>query len=346
MSRRSQWKQKYDVLKDYVAANSEIHIDMSEVSIPEHLRDGFYEHFDDVRNAVVEAHYGSLSLGMDALRENYVHTEKKIAERLGLERIELPVDLSSFLHNPREGLVRRLFNPLFDVVQEKITVDDFERMAYSDLTSTATELFRLGYESWAALALIHSLEPDAAFGVELNEDDEPFVVELKEIAFGRQFHHTAKRIPEFVLRSKKLGRHIAVKMPLASEVDTYYFPYKRPTKSKKRTGDTSFVLDSRVMFLSIVSDLKNIPVFADFYACTVESPDLMVEFLTEQDLANSDAALRVQKRVDIMKPRLGGRIVVMNPEFDTDTVKPMANIDIFPVGLDPSKIHSMINKLA
>ena len=96
----------------------------------------------------------------------------------------------------------------------------------------------------------------------------------------------------------------------------------------------------------MVPDLKRIPVFADFYACTVESPDLTVEFLTEQDLAHPDAALQVQKRVDIMKPRLGGSIVVMNPEPESGIAKSMENIDIFPVGLDPLKLHRVINKLA
>jgi hypothetical protein len=345
MSIRPQWKQKYDVLKDYVTTNPEIHIDTSEVSIPEHLRDEFYKHFDDVRNAVVEAHYGSSPLEVDALRRNYIQSEKELGGLLGLERIELPIDLSSFLHNPKEGLARGLFNRLFEMVQGKITADDFERMAYGDLTAITAELFRLGYEPWAALALIRLLDPDGAFGVELDEDYEPFVVELKEIAFGRQFHHSAKRIPEFILHSRKLDRHIAVKMPLVREVDTYYFPYKRPTRSKKRTGDTSYVLDSRVMFLSVVPDLKKIPVFADFHACTIESPDLMVEFLTEQDLANPDAVVQVQKRVGIMNPRLGGNIVVMNPESESDIVKPRGNIDIFAVGFDLLKLQLVINKL-
>ena len=244
MSIQPQWKQKYDVLKNYIKTNPEIHIDMSEVSIPEHLRDKFYILFDDVRNAVIEAHYDSLPLELDTLCGNYIQSEKSLTELLGLERFEVPKDLSSFLHNPKEGLARVLYNRLFEVVQGKITTDDFDRIANSELTPTSEELFRLGYESWAALTLIRLLEPDRAFGVELDEDYEPFVVELEEIAFGRQFHHPAKRIPEFILHSKKLDRHVAVKMPLAREMDNYTI------KSKKHTGDTSYVLDSRVMFLS------------------------------------------------------------------------------------------------
>ena len=66
MNIRPQWKQKYNLLKDYVEANPEIHIDVSEISIPEHLRDEFYKHFDDVRNAVVLRRYDSLPFGVDA----------------------------------------------------------------------------------------------------------------------------------------------------------------------------------------------------------------------------------------------------------------------------------------
>lgn len=347
MTNQPKWKQKYDILKDYIAANPEIHIDVSEISIPEHLRDKFYKHFNDVRNAIVEACYGSLSIEMDALSRNYIQSERELIELLGLERIDLPVDLSSFLHNPKEGLVRALYNRLFEMVQGKITLDDFEQMANADLTATAWELFRLGYEHWAALAIILLLEPDGAFGVELDEDYEPFAIDLKEIAFGRQFPNPAKRIPEFILHSKKMDRHIAVKMPLAKEVDSYYILYEPPIRSKKQnTGDTSYVLDSRVMFLSIVPDLKKIPVFADIHARTINSPDLTVEFLTAQDLANLDAIVHVQKRVEIMKPGLGGNIVVMNSIPESDIVKPTGNIDTFSIGLDPLKLQPVIDKLA
>lgn len=341
-----QWKQKYDVLKEYVTENPDIYIDMNEISIPEHLRDEFYKRFDDIRHTIVESCYGFLPPEVDTLGRNYIQSEKELMEILGLERIELPVDLSSFLHNPRESLTRGLFHRLFEMVQGKITADDFERMTESDLTATAEGLFQLGYESWAALTLIRLLEPDEAFDVELDEEYETVVAELKEIAFGRQFHHQTKRIPEFILRSKKTGSYISVKMPLAREVDSYYIPYEIPKKMfRDRTGDTSHVLDSRVMLLSMIQDLKKIPVYVDMGNRSIKEPDLMVEFLTEQNLTDPDVIYGVQRRVEIMKPRLGGSIVVVNPGSDTNIVKPIENIDTFPVGLDPVKFQPVIDKL-
>ncbi len=339
------WNQKYQVLKDYIKSNPGIYIDMNEVSIPENLRDGFYKRFDDVRNAFVNERFGNLPVEMDTICRNYILAEKELTRILGIKDVELPVDLSSFLHNPKESLGRGIFRRLFEMVQGRIPEDDFERMADNDLVSGAWEMFRLGYESWMALSLILMLEPDEAFGVELDEDFEPFVVKLKEIAFGRQFHHPAKRIPEFILHSKKLDTHIAVKMPLAREVGAYYIPFEPPKKTSDRTGDTSFVLDYRMIFLSVVNDLKKIPVFADIHARTIKGPDMMIEFLMEQDLADSETVSQVQKRVEIMKPVKGCTAVIMNPEPESDDVKTVGNFNTFAVGLDPSKLQQIIDKL-
>ncbi|MFC1839540.1 hypothetical protein ACFL1N_08165 [Thermodesulfobacteriota bacterium] len=347
MSIQPQWKQKYDGLKDYVAANPEIHIDSNELSIPEHLRAGFYERFDDIRNSFVDTVFTSLPFEMNSLCENYTWVEKEITDSLELKRIDLPVDLSSFLHNPKESLTRGIFNRLFEMVQGKISLEDFEQMAGYDLTVTASELFRLGYESWAALSISLLLEPDQAFSVSLDEDFDPVVSELEEIAFGRQFHHSAKRIPEFILHSKKLDSYVAVKMPLVKEIGSYYLPYELPTKKLLRdhTGDTSSVLDYRVLFLSIFQDLNKIPVFADLFKREINGPELMVEFLTEQDLSDKDEITQIQNRLNIMKPGKGSSIVLINSEPDSGINKPVEDIDIFKVGLDTPKLHQVIDKL-
>jgi len=340
------WRQEYDNLKNFTAAHPEIQISRSEISIPRELRDAFYRQFDVVRNTVVQERFASVPLDVESLSTNYTQDEKNVVERLGLDRIWVPTDLSDFLHDPKTGLTRVLYNRLFELVQGKITPEEVEQMADIDLTASIGDLFRLGYEPWAALALIRLLEPDQVFSVLLDEDLNPYLGELKEIAFGRQFHHVAMRIPEFVLHSGRLNRHIAVKMPLAREVETYYIPIEPPVKPRKRTGDTSYVLDSRVMFLSSVDDPDKIPVFADIHKRTIKSPDLMVEFLMKKDLEDPDAVLGYRKRVEIMKPGLGGCLVVMDPEEGADIEKPAENLDVIAAGIDPSRLTAVINKLA
>lgn len=347
MSSQPQWKQKYDLLKEYIKTNSEIHIDANEVSIPEHLRDEFYKIFDDIRSAFVDDVFSTLPFEVDTLRKNFIKSEKELTEFLGLDHIVIPVDLSSFLHNPKDGMVRWLYNRLFEMIQDKITVDDFEEMAGNDFASSAGEMFRLGYESWAFLAIILLLEPDEAFAVTLNDNNEPVTAELSEIAFGRQSHHPTKRIPEFIVHSKKLDKYIAFKMPLSREADGYYIPFEIPEKMmRNNTGDTSYVLGSRILFLSVLEDLNKIPIFVDMKTRAIKSPDLIIEFLTEHDLLDSDTISQVQNRIQIMKPKLGSSIVVMNPKQELEDNKPEVGIDTFNAGLDPLKFQPVIDKLA
>jgi hypothetical protein len=218
-------------------------------------------------------------------------------------------------------------------------------MAHNDIDGIAAEFFRLGYESWAALALLILLEPDKAYGVGLDEEFEPVVCELKEIAFGRQFHHVAKRIPEFILHSRRLDRNVAVKMPLGREVETYYIPFEQPVKPKKRTGDTSFVLDARMMFLSIVPDLGKIPVFADIHARTIKSPDLTIEFMTPGEAGDSEALEAIKNRVGIMQPRLGGCVVLIDPDKGPAAAGAVENVAFIAAGFDASRLEGIVDRL-
>ena len=346
MPLESQWKHKYGILKAFIASNPEIHIGRNEVYIPEDQRGGFYKYFDNVRMAIIESWSSSFNFDVYTLSKNYIESENKLSKTLNCN-IQLPLDLSSFLHNPKEGMMRLIYNRLFELVQGKIPEDDFKWIAEGDLAADATAMFRIGYEAWAALALVILLEPDELFGVALDGDNRPLIIEIEEIAFGRQFHHPAKRIPEFIFHSKKLDSYVAFKMPLAREVNSYYVPVELSTQKllRNRNGDSSSVLDHRMLFLSVVKDLKETPVFADIHKRTVDGPDLSIEFVMEQDLADSEIIGQIQNRVEIMKPRFGGNIVLMDPKSKSGSFKILENMDAFSIGLEQSRLQPILDKL-
>ena len=346
MAINSRWKCEYEVLKDYVAQNPEIHMDRHVVFIPEDLRGRFYEYFDKVRRAVVQSWDGPLCSEARSLAKNYMASEKNLYEALNLG-IELPKDLSSFLHDPEEGMMRLIYNRLFELVREKISEDDFERMAEGDLAANAAEMFRIGYEAWAALTLVLLLEPDEIFGVALDEKSEPRVAELDGIAFGRQFHHPAKRIPEFIIHSRKSGGYIAFKMPLATEASAYILPVELPTQRmlRNRNGDSSAAIGRRMVFLSVVPDIEKPPIFADLNQRSTNSPDLTIEFVSGHDLLDAAVIRQAQNRVEIMKPRLGGGMVIIDPDSKSGPFGTDGNMNVFPVGLDRSKLQQVVNKL-
>ena len=346
MNMKPEWKRKYGLLREYIESNPEIVINTSEVSIPEAFRDRFYELFDEIRDAYVAPVYSSLPFEMEALRDNYIRAEKEATEALGIEGVDLPVDLSSFLSDPKTGMQRWLYNRMFEMIQGKITEEAFERMAGFDLYAGAEAMFKMGYGLWAFLTIVLLLEPDRVFAVALDQDNEPVPGDLKRIALGRQFHDTVKRIPEFVVHSKRLDRFVALKTPLAREVSAYYVPFEIPKKTMRdNTGDTSSVLDARVVFLSLLPDPESIPVYIEMHTGKTTSPDLIVEFLTRQNISDSDAVSQVQNRAALMKPRLGTSVVIIDPGNETNAAGPGGEIETFAAGLETSKLLPVIDRL-
>lgn len=339
------WKEEYKSLCQFVEDHSEIVIIPKEISIPQNLRDEFYEKFDKTRVALVESQYRALPVDVDTLCSHFLEIEKAVVAQLGIERVSMPVDLHSFLHTPKEGMTRAIYNRLFDLLQGKITAEVFEQQFVDDLTSSALELYRLGYEWWAGLTVIKLLEPDEAYLVDLDDDYKPVLAEFKEIAFGRQAHHPTMRIPEFVVRSKKLGRYVAVKMAIAREVETYVAKFKPPVRPKKRTGDTSSALDSRVMLLSFLSSKEEIPVLADTYELTLTNPDWMVECITASEFQDPAALAEVKNRAASLNPKLGMCLIVM--DHDGSELQPLAE-SIYPIsiGFDETKLQPVVSGLA
>ena len=78
---------------------------------------------------------------------------------------------------------------------------------------------------------------------------------------------------------------------------------------------------------------------------TVNGPDLSIEFGMEQDLSDSKIIGQIQNRVEIMKPRLGGAMVLMDSKPKSESFKITENIDIFSVGLEQSGFQLILDQL-
>jgi hypothetical protein len=345
MNELHQWEKPYAALKDFITAHSGIAISKSEISIPRSLRDEFYRYFDDIRTSIVEECLPSLPVDVGKLSENYIEIENEVMAILDLESISMPMDLYAFLQDPEKGLSRVLYNTLFDLLQDKISPEDFIRQSVEDIRVSAIDLFRLGYEFWSALVLIKNFDPDEAFQVDLDDDLKPCLRELKSIAFGRQVHHPTMRVPEFVLHSRRINTYVAFKMPLVREIESYIVKYKPMVRPRKRTGDTSFALDSRVIFLAFMASPQKIPIFADIYECTLTSPDWVVEYINRNELDDQKAMARVEQHLTDFDPHRGFTLIVLEQDSEPPTIPVPEKIDIVAAGFDTSGILAMVDKM-
>lgn len=341
MTESTVWKNEYARLKEYVAANPEIVLTKNEISIPQPLRAEFYRIFDDIRKAVAAQYLDSLPVGVRMLSERYISIEKEASRLLGVPEIVMPVDLHVFLHNPEEGLIRAIYNCLFGFIQGKIDEDEFERQTGESIDAYVTEFFLFGYERWAGLELIKLLEPEEAFFVDLDDDFKPCLRGLETVSFGKQAHHPTKRIPELVIRSRRFNSLVAVKLALAVEIDEYLVQFKLPVRPKKRTGDTSYTLGSRVFLLSFIEDENKIPVYADIYDGDRTPPDWLVEFVNMNAPGGAEEVFdRVSRHMEILNPKFGCTLIAPVDDLQIEGGMAPENVRLLPLGFDTAKLES------
>ncbi len=346
MTTLNNWQTTYKELLDFIAAHPQISIDKSSISIPRDVRDEFYQRFDAIRKAFVNDKYSALPSEVEILSEQYKRAEKEVRELLRLDRIAMPIDLLNFLQSPRDGLMRAIYNSLFDLLQGKITLDAFEQQATRELQESTRDLFRLGYEFWVALVVIKLLEPDKIYRVDLDPDEKAVLSELKEISFGRQAHHATIRLPEFVIHSRGINKYLAIKMGLAREIETYVAFQYGPLRRKRVTGDSSYALDSRVMLICSMAGSEEIPIIADLEKRSVAKPDLVIECAGQTELEDSAAFNQVKYRTDTLQPTFGTYLVSRDAIQQMTLLEPHDNIHPIAVGFDPSKLQSLVDKLA
>jgi hypothetical protein len=341
----SSWQKLLKELQDYIASHPDIHIGKSGVSIPSDVRDEFYRQFDAVRKAFIESHYGDMPVEIEALSKSYLTVEKEVRELLKLDTIITPIDLLSFLRDPAEGLSRSLFNKLFDLLQGKISGDFFEEQALEELQAGAMNLYSLGYELWAALSLIKLLEPDNAFQVALDEEDNITLTELKEISFGRQAHHSTLRLPEFIVHSRALNKFVSVKMGPTQEIIAYTIVSNAPRRPR-RTGDSSLALTSRAMILSAMETTEKIPIIADLNGNKIQHPDLVMECASKADLEDTAVLDQVKQHHNILQPRAGIYLICSDSMREAGPGEPESSVRIIAAGLDPSRLRPLIDSLS
>jgi hypothetical protein len=191
------WQNTLNELNAYISANPDIVIKHDSIDIPENLRPGFYRLFDRVRQEIVQAELGELLDRAQILSNNYFAIEQiickkhvsvdlsqkkainqikktlsspfdRLRDKIGFggfkfDEITLDEDLNQSLSCPPKGLSRVLFEPLFNLLQDKISVDDFNNTIKDNIPSAFRQLYHSGYEKWIILSLLKALKIKTAF---------------------------------------------------------------------------------------------------------------------------------------------------------------------------------------
>src|SRR5271157_4749811 len=110
------WPNAYEELQKFIAGHPAIEIDMNCIVISGDLRPEFYKLFDTVRVSFIRERFAAELEEAYALSAAYGEASKAVKEEMRLEDIEVNANLNWFLIDPINGLMRVLFDLLFDLL--------------------------------------------------------------------------------------------------------------------------------------------------------------------------------------------------------------------------------------
>jgi len=359
----TRWYQQYEKLQDFMSDHPEIKIENGFVRIPESTRTEFYRLFNDVRIAFLEGEFPGLFNEVKLLEVSYVKTEGEIVRLLGLEEISMVSDLRKFLHDPKDRLMRELFDLLFYLLKGKIEVEMFQNEASRNVKSTYAKLYRLAYQKWVTLSLVKMLEADKSFTVrtpslEMSPRGPVVIIDSKPVPQPEEsrslsFEHDTTPVfivPDFIIHSRKLDRYLGFRSELrglgtftevmwtASQISE-----AREWYNIESPRDRHNLLALRFALIIYVSDrLEDTALIAD--SKRICRPDLIVECIVQDDLFDEDLK-RVNFYKGALRPKKGIFLILKDSALNLRCEKGDGDIHLLTVHFDQPKLTTIINTL-
>jgi len=323
------WQPAYDELKDYIAKHPSIEIGMNVVAIPGDVRPEFYHFFDSVRTNYIKDNFNaSLEEGC-ALSKSYAKARSAVMACLELEDISVRGDVNWFLLDPVGGLIRVLFDPLFNLLRGKLDLASFEQTAIREVEEAFQDFFRDGYLRWVTLELIRSLKPEKNYRVQsmdyytdphlsegdlgpgLRQEDVPSPVEARSLTFDKSLL-SSFLVPKALLYSARLACFVAIR----SDFNDAHWTAKTVSQNREwldvQQIKNEFGLSKLWPDLAIYTGdrLEDMALVAD-YSRTAR-PDVIID-VSEEDWFDQRGLELLKRHACILRPQLGGFIVCRGP---------------------------------
>jgi hypothetical protein len=313
------WGQPYKQLTNYILEHHGIEFGDRVTSIPSEVRPLFYEHFNDVRDALIRERISLLLDFGTELSQNYLQLETILIDSLELESINMDVSVHRFLHNPSHELRRGIFDPLFELLKGKIKNEQFEHQAVQSTLNHCRPLFQCGYEKWVVLALTKLIEAERLYEVRVrsfssseeqtrmgdgtSEENIPPIKESRRIFFnnGKDVIFT---IPDFIIYSSKVNKYVGIRSKYGKALA------KAREVSEKRkwyTLDSITPLDANITLVYIDDDPDDIALVSDFNR--ICKPDIIIITKELDKWYEKEGLSLVRPYHYSLKPKMGTYVV-------------------------------------
>ncbi len=344
-----QWQKTYIELKEFIAAHSDIEITPSCVVLMGEVRAEFYRIFDRLRNEFLKERFApQLEKGYEMSRA-WTEASALLKEEMKLEDIEVNASLKWFLADPVDGLIRVLFDPLFDLLKGKLDEAGFIKAADAAVNESFNMLFKEGYERWGALALLHLLSPDRLWQgkthdfytdptmegdvIDGNHDDwAPEPVESKKLVFDNLVRASFV-VPGALVHSIRLNTYVSLrprwylprwKAKLISDVQDWV-----DMKQLYREFGTGNLWPD-MMLHTAEERPEELRMVADFYR--LARPDVIIEFMEEDEWWDARRVEDIIRHNLVQNPRFG-TFVISRAAVPQSAFNPLPEV---PVAVQPA----------
>lgn len=372
----SQWKTRYIELTDFVKSNPSIKIGSSIVSIPLPVRREFYSIFDSVRKSFIEDNCaGYINLGTK-LGIAYAKTDSAIVDKLGLEPVEIYQETQWFLNDPVDGLMRVLFDPLFQLLKGVIDLETFQNESPKLIENAFYNYLREDYLYLVQMALVAALGADKSYRTPVIDDisdnlmgeghenvgqhtgDVPAPLEVSNISLVQR-NVVSFVTPRIIIHSAELSRFIGLHSNFvepqwtANNVNPniewldfialrndYGVTKIRPDiKSPIEFGK---ILPDILIYSS--AEVNNLALVADHKY--IMRPDLSIEVMENPSWQQQGKLPVIKQHHSVMRPRLGTYIICLEPApLDAITVEEYPDIHLINAGFDMEQLNILIDVL-
>lgn len=335
------WQDSFSKLKEFIKDNPSIEISENCISIPGDVRPEFYRQFDIVRTNFLKDNFpSSLEKGYELSKE-FARIYKEAMAVSGLEAISVRAAVNWFLQDPINGLMRSLFDPVFNLIRGRLTEQSFTENAVRIIDDAFNDYFCHGYECWTVLGLLTNLQPDKNYHAasrDFHTDSEvsggavtpgmreeliESVTESKKITFDGS-SITNFIVPRVLFHAQLLKRYVAIHTNFAeawwgARGKSEQVEWLSIKDIFKEFGRAHIWPDLLVYTADGVNDLNLVADYA-----WVARPDIIIE-VAENDGWYEQGGLDLARRhIAALKPRLGCYIVCRTtpPAAAYEEIKP------------------------
>lgn len=327
------WHEAYKDLKKYISSNPGIEIGPGVVCLPSDIRPEFYRIFDNVRVTYIEDNYPHMLEEGRILVERWNEAKRSAMEALKLQSIETDADINWFLLDPKDGLMRFLFDPLFDLIKGKSDEGSFENQARVALTGAFNKFFSEGYKYWTILSLLKLLSADQVYTVpdtELDKDPYAHMETLAQIdgleekapdpreRTSISFQHKLKFSflePSFIVHSASLNSFVAFVPDYEYNESRWQSQRLSPAREWYKMSQIQADYGNGDLWPDIgiyVNDnVKELSVAGDHV--WMGQPDIIIETKVHKDWVENRGIETVKRHYNVLKPKIGSYVVCLEP---------------------------------